>query len=97
MRTNDERRALLAARAAELESARSKRRLAAWGAASAGSAIALTVLVLRIVGLHPLTDGSLTGASLIGENAGGYAIVGVAAFLTGAGITAIIIRRGKKK
>lgn len=98
MRTDDERIALMHRRAAVLRKKRDERRLALSGAASFVLFIALTAAMLKRTGFSPLESATrLTGASLLGENAGVYVLIAVVSFFSAVFITAFCMRRQAKK
>ncbi len=98
MRTNEERIALAHERASVLRRRREKMRLAASGSFSLLLFAALTGVMFRLIGMSPIDSCSrLTGASLLGEGAGGYVIVAVISFFAAVFITAFLLKRQAKK
>ena len=69
---------------------------------SGGASGVLSVMLLAVIGTfgdlwhRPLAE-SYTGASLLGDSAGGYVMVAVAAFMLGVVVTVILLRRRKQE
>ena len=94
MRTPEERTRAVYARAEELTRARERRKTGFLGAGGVLLALCL-VLVISAAGM-PHLGGTATmygGATLLYENAGGYVLVAVLAFMAGAIITAILMKK----
>ena len=94
MRTPEERIRALHARMEELTRARERRKTGFLGAGSVLLALCL-VLVISASGM-PHLGGTATmygGATLLYENAGGYVLVAVLAFMAGAIITAVLLKQ----
>ena len=82
------------ARAAALR----RRRIASAGAASGALAIALAAMIGKLGGLthRPATEG-YAGASMLSEDAGGYVLAAVLAFMLGVIVTVLCIRYRTKR
>ena len=94
MRTPEERIRAVYARAEEPNRARERRKTGFLGAGGVLLALCL-VLVISAAGM-PHLGGTATmygGATLLYENAGGYVLVAVLAFMAGAIITAILMKK----
>lgn len=96
MRTAEARLSLLHQRAWQLSRKKSRRMLAY---SAIRTTVLLAVLFMLTVRLGKLQEGfsqiRYTGASLLGESAGGYVLVAVIAFTAGVVIT-VVIKRYKK-
>lgn len=93
--TAGERVAALHLRMAALRERRERRKTAALGAGCAWLAACLLALIFG--GSHPVgTAGAYTGATMLFENAGGYVLAAVLAFMLGVIITVLCIRYRKK-
>ena len=94
--TGRERVSALRERMAALREKRERRKTAGLGAVCAGLAACLAALIFdgrRMGG----TAGSYAGAAMLFEDAGGYVLAAVAAFMTGVVITVLCIRYGRKR
>ena len=94
--TANDRVTALHARMAALREKRERRKTGALGAGCAGLAACLAALIFnerRMGG----TAGSYAGAAMLFENAGGYVLAAVAAFMTGVVITVLCVRYGRKR
>ncbi len=82
------------ARAAALR----RRRIASAGTASGALAIALAALIGKLGGLthRPAAEG-YAGASMLSEDAGGYVLAAVLAFMLGVVVTMACIRARRKR
>ena len=97
MRTPEERIRALHARMEELNRARERRKTGFLGAGGVLLALCL-ILMISASGMHHL-GGTATmygGATLLYENAGGYVLVAVLAFMAGAIITAMLLKKHYK-
>ncbi len=74
MRTDEERIELLHRKASQLAD---QRRTRIWGAASAGLLTVLIALVVLTYSPSVTMAGGFTASSLLGEDVGGYVLVGV--------------------
>ena len=92
MRTTDERIERLHARAQEIEKRSEKRKLAGFGSLSAAFAVLLFAILTQVGSLSPITDGQLTGSSLLNDSTGGYVMAAVIAFFVGVALTTVIFR-----
>ena len=98
MRTDRERIALLHKRAGELQKRIDRMYTRLWGIASAALFVCLTWMTVTLSGGgHAMTDGTAAGSSLLSDNAGGYVLAAVLAFMFGVLITAFLIRRGHRR
>ena len=98
MRTDRERIALLHKRAGELQKRIDRMYTRLWGIASAALFVCLTWMTVTLSGGgHAMTDGTAAGSSLLSDNAGGYVLAAVLAFMFGVLITAFLIRRGERR
>ena len=69
----------------------------AMGALSGALVVCLIVVMYQVTNVHQtLMTGGGTGSSLLSESAGGYVLIAVIAFFTGAIITALAIRYRKR-
>ena len=97
MRTTEERIEKLHRRAEQLERQRNRRQLMGLGGLSAGLAVLLLAVMIRMDVLTNSIDGSrYTGSSLLSESAGGYVLAAVFAFFIGVILTAVIFRYRKR-
>lgn len=93
MRSEEERLLQMHARAAEIRRQREQTGIRIAGVLSATLMICLVVVIHQVADAHQaLMTGQGTGSSLLAESAGGYVLIAVAAFFTGAIITAAAIR-----
>ena len=93
--TAGERVAALHLRMAALRERRERRKTAALGAGCAWLAACLTALIFS--GSHPGgTAGAYTGAAMLFEDAGGYVLSAVLAFMLGVIVTVVCIRYKSK-
>ena len=92
MRTTDERIERLHARAQEIEKRSEKRKMAGFGSLSAAFAVLLIAILTQVGSLSPISDGQLTGSSLLSDGTGGYVIAAVVAFFIGVALTTAIFR-----
>ena len=95
--TSEERVDALHARMKELKHACEQRKTAAIGALSFVLAVCLVFAVFGGAVHSGGAAGEYSGATILFENAGGYVLAAVLAFMAGAGITALIIRKRMKK
>ena len=98
-RRKEERQKLLYRRVRELQRGALKRQMAAISVMTAALGCCLFMMILSAGRLSPInTGGSYAGASFLSDNAGGYVLVAVIAFMTGVIITAAIYfyRRNRK-
>lgn len=87
MRTNEERIARLHERAGEIKKKREKNMLRAMGSVCCVLVLGLAGLVAHLgSGQHGITQGGLTGSSLLSDGTGGYVLVAVIAFAAGAAV-----------
>lgn len=87
MRTNEERIARLHERAGEIKKKREKNMLRAMGGVCCVLVLGLAGLITHLGnGQHGITEGGLTGSSLLSDGAGGYVLVAVIAFAAGAAV-----------
>ena len=98
MRTPEERVLAVRARMDALRRARERRKTGILGMGSAQLALCL-LLVIGAAGAVPPggTAGLYSGAIMLFENAGGYVLVAVLAFMSGVVITAALLRRRFKR
>ena len=97
MRTPEERIRALHARMEELTRARERRKTGFLGAG--GVLLALCLILMISASGMPHLGGTATmygGATLLYENAGGYVLVAVLAFMAGAIITAMLLKKRYK-
>jgi len=93
MRTAEEQLKRMHMRAAEIKREEDKSRLRALGSLSAGLMVCLIVVLQQLQSLHHgILTGQDTGSSLLDDNAGGYVLAGVIAFIAGVVITAVIYK-----
>ena len=93
--TAGERVTALHLRMAALRERRERRKTGALGAGCAGLTVCLAALIFG--GSHAGgTAGAYTGAAMLFENAGGYVLAAVLAFMLGVIITVLCIRYRKK-
>ena len=98
MRTPEERLAKLHRRAAELKRERNKKALRGWGGVSVTLLFVLVAAFADITGGSGFAGGSgMTGATLLGDSAGGYVLAAVIAFTLGVIVTAILYRNRKRR
>ena len=95
--TSEERVDALHARMKELKHAREQRKTAAIGALSFVLAVCLGFAVFGGAVHSGGAAGEYSGATILFENAGGYVLAAVLAFMAGAGIAALIIRKRIRK
>ena len=94
--TAGERVTALHLRMAALRERRERRKTAALGAGCAWLAVCLAALIFG--GSHPGgTAGAYTGATMLFENAGGYVLAAVLAFMLGVIITVLCFRIRTKR
>ena len=94
--TSEERMEALHARMAALREKRERRRTTALGVGSAGLAVCLAALIFG--GSHPGgTTGPYSGAAMLFEDAGGYVLAAVLAFMLGVIVTVLCFRRNRKE
>ncbi len=93
MRTSEERIALLYERARALRRREDEKRLILTGGAS-GTLLAVLLAVMLHLDLRSggMAGNQFTGASLLGESAGGYVLVAVIAFVVAVVITVLCLR-----
>ena len=94
--TAEERIASLHARMAALTERRERRKTAALGAGCAGLALCVVLLIFSEGAARGGTAGEYTGAMMLFENAGGYVLLSILAFMAGVIITVLCIRYRKK-
>ncbi len=76
---------------------REKRKTGTMGAASLSLAACLAVLIFAEGPAHSGgTPGMFSGATMLFENAGGYVLLAVAAFMAGV-VTTVLIKRSQRK
>ena len=93
MRTTEEQLNRMHQRAAEIKREEDKSRLRALGSLSAGLMVCLIVVLQQLQSLHHgILTGQGTGSSLLDDNAGGYVLAGVIAFIAGVVVTAVIYK-----
>ena len=93
MRTSEERIEQLHRRAHALEGQKTRRQLVSLGSVSVLFAVILTTMIVQADSMsHSITNGQLTGSSLLGDSAGGYVLAAVVAFFVGVVLTAVIFR-----
>ena len=93
MRNTEELVASLHLRMERKRQKRERRRTSAVGMACVGLSICLIVLVFG-GGLHPVgTAGVYSGASILFEDAGGYVLIAIPAFMLGVAATVIFLRQ----
>ena len=98
MRTPEERVLALHARMDALLRARERRKTSFLGAGSALLAVCLLLVIGAAGAVHPGgTAGLYSGAVMLFENAGGYVLVAVLAFMAGVVITVALLRRRFKE
>ena len=98
MRTPEERVLALHARMDALLRARERRKTSFLGAGSALLALCLLLVIGAAGAVHPGgTAGLYSGAVMLFENAGGYVLVAVLAFMAGVVITVALLRRRFKE
>jgi len=95
--TPEERVGSLHTRMNELKRVRERRKTAILGALSLVLAVCLCIAVFGGAAHSGGAAGEYSGATILFENAGGYVLAAVLAFMAGAGITALIIRKRMKK
>ena len=93
MRTAEEQLKRMHQRAAEIKREEDKSRLRALGSLSGGLMVCLILVLQQLQSLHHgMLTGQGTGSSLLDDNAGGYVLAGVIAFITGVVVTAAIYK-----
>lgn len=93
MRTSEKRIEELHMRAKKLERKKQKRELAGLGSFSVLCFVILTVVFAQTGQFgHSLSNGQLTGSSLLSDGAGAYVLVGIIAFFVGVAVTAVLYR-----
>ncbi len=94
MKTTEELILAVHARAATLR----RKRIASAGAASGALMVALAALIGRLGGLthRPAAEG-YAGASMLSEDAGGYVLAAVLAFMLGVVVTVACVQGRKRK
>ena len=98
MRTPEERVLAVHARMDALRRARERRKTGILGMGSALLALCLLLVIGAAGALHPGgTAGLYSGAVMLFENAGGYVLVAVLAFMAGVVITVALLRRRFKE
>ena len=98
MRTPEERVLALHARMDALRRARERRKTGILGMGSALLALCLLLVIGAAGAVHPGgTAGLYSGAVMLFENAGGYVLVAVLAFMAGVVITVALLRRRFKE
>ena len=98
MRTPEERVLAVHARMDALRRARERRKTGILGMGSALLALCLLLVIGAAGAVHPGgTAGLYSGATMLFENAGGYVLVAVLAFMSGVVITAALLRRRFKR
>ena len=94
MRTTEERIALLHKRANLLEKKRDRKVLSALGGLSFVLCVCLIAVLAEMNGMgHQAISGRFAGASLLGDQIGGYVLVAVLSFTAAMIITVICMRR----
>ena len=94
MRTTEERIGQLHKRADLLEKRRNRNALTALGGLSFGLCVCLIVAITVLNGTsHRTISGQFAGASLLGDQIGGYVLVAVLSFTAAMIITVICMRR----
>ena len=97
MRSEEERILLMHARAEEIRQQREQTGMRVMGALSGALAVCLVFVMHQVTNVHQaLITGEGAGSSLLSESAGGYVLIAVIAFFTGAMITALAIRYRKR-
>ena len=98
MRTPEERVLAVRARMDALRRARERRKTGILGMGSALLALCLLLVIGAAGAVHPGgTAGLYSGAVMLFENAGGYVLVAVLAFMAGVVITVALLRRRFKE
>ena len=98
MRIPEERVLAVRARMDALRRARERRKTGILGMGSALLALCLLLVIGAAGAVHPGgTAGLYSGAIMLFENAGGYVLVAVLAFMAGVVITAALLRRQFKR
>ncbi|MBP5254000.1 MAG: hypothetical protein J6Z23_01255 [Lachnospiraceae bacterium] len=95
--TAEERVSALHARMEEMERVRERRKTRITGTACVLIALCLPVLIFGGAPQTGGTAGMFSGALMLFGDVGGYVLVAVAAFMTGAVITAVILKRRNRK
>ena len=94
MRTPEERVPAVHARMDALRRARERWKTGILGMGSTLLALCLLLVISAAGTVHPGgTAGIYSGATMLFENAGGYVLVAVLAFMAGVVITAVLLRR----
>ncbi len=91
--TAEERVAALHARMDALRRVRERRKTAALGAGCGALAVCLCLLVFSRDSARGGTASPYSGAAMLFENAGGYVLAAVIAFMAGVVVTAVLIRK----
>ena len=94
MRTDEERIRLLHQKARQLKDQRQTR---LWAAASAGLLTVLIALMVMTYKPGITVTGGFTASSLLGEDAGGYVLVGVISFVAAVCITVCCLKARNKE
>ena len=98
MRIPEERVLAVRARMDALRRARERRKTGILGMGSALLALCLLLVIGAAGAVHPGgTAGLYSGAIMLFENAGGYVLVAVLAFMSGGVITAALLRKRYKE
>lgn len=95
--TSEERVAALRSRVRALENRRARRETAALSAGCGALGLCLILLIYGGSAARGGPAGEYAGAAMLFENAGGYVLLAVAAFMAGVIITASCIRFRKKR
>lgn len=98
MRTPEERVLAVHARMDALRRARERRKTGILGMGSVLLAVCLLLVIGAAGAVHPGgTAGVYSGATMLFENAGGYVLVAVLAFMAGVVITVALLRKRFKE
>lgn len=98
MMTSEERIAALHEKMNNLRQKRERQKTFALGAASAALSLCLLFLIFGAGSAQPGgTAGLYSGATMLFENAGGYVLVAIAAFMAGVAITVVLRNREKRR
>ena len=98
MRTQTERLTQMHKRADEIKRQGERRRMHLWGAVSAALTLLFAGTIAWIFGRgHDMYAAAATASSLLSENAGGYILAALIAFMVGVVVTVLIIRIRRKR
>ena len=95
--TSEERVEALHTRMKEIKRVREQRKTAVIGALSLVLAVCLCIAVFGGAAHSGGAAGEYSGATILFENVGGYVLAAVLAFMAGAGITVLIIRKRNQR